>query len=315
MKKFFYLFFLLTCIVSVSFAQNNVWLIPRIIYVGDPATLVVSMPGSQIADDIILTSQSPNFPADANIDFHRIVLEKRITGSRLLIEFTAFVPGHLEIPVIEIGGEYFSGLTVTVNSIINTSGVLGTNSLVLSRSASPLAMPGTSLLLYGTMAAFVLLFLLILWFILKGRVFIKRFIEKWKRRQLFSFMKSIERRLLKILQKGGDKRNILDKLSMEFRIFLSILTEKNCRAMTAREFELLPEIYPQRGMDNEYTSVFLANFFRRCDEVRFCGGELENQTVLQLLADLRLYIAALEKAARKKPVEEKPKAALQGIAV
>jgi hypothetical protein len=287
------MFLLFLLVSAVSYAQNNARLIPRIIYVGDPAALVVSLPGTEDNDDIILMPRSPHFPTDENIDFHRIVLERRATGNRLIIEFTAFVPGILELPVIEIAEERFAGLTVTVNSIIDTSGIL-----LLSRPASSLAMPGTSLMLYGTMAAFVFLFLLILWFVLKGRTLMQKWIEKWKRRQLFSSMKTMEKRLQKSLQKGADKRNILDKLSIEFRIFLSILTENNCRAMAAHEFEMLPELFPDT--DNEYTSVFLAGFFRRCDEIRFSGGELSLQPISRLLTDLRLYLAALEKAVRKK---------------
>jgi len=84
-------------------------LIPRVIYVGDPAVLVLPLPTSiKNSDDVLLTSLSPNIPKDDNIDFHRIILERRVTGSRLLIEFTAFVPGYLNLPDIEIGGEHFS---------------------------------------------------------------------------------------------------------------------------------------------------------------------------------------------------------------
>jgi hypothetical protein len=77
-----------------------------------------------------------------------------------------------------------------------------------------------------------------------------------------------------------------------------MLTKNNCRAMTSREFEMLPEFFPD--MDNKYTNIFLANFFSRCDEVRFSGAELDLQTITQLLSDVRLYLAVLEKVVRKK---------------
>ena len=285
MKKYLYLTFLLLT-ASFSYAQNNAWLIPRVIYVGDPATLVVSLPGAENTGDYFLYPESPNFPTDTDIDFHKITLERRTAGSRLLIEFTAFTPGLLELPAIEIERERFAGLTVTVNSVVDT-----TTPLILSRPASPLAIPGTSLMLYGIMAISILLFLLILWFFMKGRKFLQAWIEKWKRKQLFNSMRIVEKRLNRLLQKGGDKRKIVDKLSIEFRNFLSIFTKLNCRAMTANEFKLLPEFL----QDSEYTSAFLANFFSRCDEIRFCGGELETKEISQLLESLRLYLAALEK--------------------
>jgi len=264
-------------------AQNSgAILIPRIIYVGDPAVLVLPLPATiKNSDDVILTSLSPNIPKDDNIDFHRVILERRVTGSRLLIEFTAFVPGYLKLPVIEIGGEYFDGLSVTINSVIDTR-----KSLELSGYASSLAMPGTAVILYGAMAAFALFLLLLLWFIFKGRVFLEIWIEKWKRRRLFTFIKNMERRLQKALLKGENKRAVLDKISDTFRDFLSVLTNANCRSMTAREFTNLPEKLIQDG-------VFLGNFFRRCDKFRFSGEDVKLRDISNLLDDLNNYIEML----------------------
>jgi len=264
-------------------AQNTgAILIPRIIYVGDPAVLVLPLPASiKNSDDVILTSLSPHIPKDDNIDFHRITLERREKGSRLLIEFTAFVPGYLKLPVIEIGGEYFDGLYVTVNSVIDTR-----KSLELSGYASSLAMPGTAVILYGAMAAVAFILLLLLWFILKGRVFLELWIEKWKRRRLFTFIKNMERRLQKALLKGGNKRAILDKISDTFRDFLSVLTNANCRSMTAREFVSLPEKLIKDG-------GFLGDFFRRCDKFRFSGEDVKLRDVSSLLDDLNKYIEKL----------------------
>ncbi len=257
-------------------------LIPSVVYVGDKAVLVLPLPASiKNTNDIFLTSLSPNIPKDDNIDFHRIILERRITGSRLLIEFTAFVPGYLKLPVIEIGGELFDGLYVTVNSVIDTR-----KSLELSGYASSLAMPGTAVILYGAMAVVVFIFLLLLWFIFKGRTFINLWMEKWKRLRLFTFIRNMERRLQKTLLKGGDKRAILDKISDTFRDFLSVLTNTNCRSMTAREFNSLPEKLIQDG-------GFLGYFFRRCDKLRFSGENVSIRDISSLLDDLHNYIEKL----------------------
>ena len=278
-------------IAAVSSAQNNgAYLIPRIVYVGDQATLILPLSGTaQNTGDTVLTPLSLNYPKDNNIDFHRIVLERRVTGSRLLIEFTAFVPGLLELPVIEIGGERFAGLTVTINSIIDSR-----STIELSGPASSLAMPGTALMLYGTVAGVVLLLLLTIWFILKGRHYMQRWTAKWKRWRLFVSLRNTEKYLYKILSKGGNKRDILDRLSGEFRNFLSFITGNNCRAMTAREFENLPE------MD----ANFLGDFFRCCDKLRFSGTDINSQDIFRLLADLRLFIEKIEKAKTEKSMEE-----------
>jgi len=281
--------------LNAAYAQttqfNGTILIPKVVYVGDPAVLVLPLPAAIInSDDIIMTELSPNIPKDDNIDFHRVILERRVTGSRLLIEFTAFVPGYLKFPEIEIDGEYFNGLSVTINSVIDTR-----KSLQLSGYASPLAMPGTAVLLYGFLAIVVLFLLLVLWFIFKGRTFINILIEKWKLLRLFTFIRNVERRLQKALMRGGDKRAILDKISDTFREFLSVLTKANCRSMTAREFIKLPE-------ETIHNSNFLGDFFRRCDKFRFSGEDVNLREISGLLVDLRNYIEDLylqENGARK----------------
>jgi hypothetical protein len=282
-----FLLILFSAAAGAVHAQNyGAWLIPRIVYVGDPAVLVLPLPSTeQNTGDIILTDISPNFPKDNNIDFQRIILERRNAGSRLLVEFTAFVPGTLELPVIEIGGERFAGLTVTINSIINTNGPLE-----LSRPAPALSMPGTALMLYGTMASLVFAVLLAVWFVFKGRKYMKIWAAKWRRRYLFVSMRNMEKRLYRSLNRGADKRDILDTLSEEFRKFLSFLSDKNCRAMTAREFEKLPK-------ESGFNGVFLGNFFRSCDNLRFSGSDIKREEIVRLLGDMRGYLVILKEEA------------------
>jgi hypothetical protein len=285
MKQYTLVFFVLLSIIicgTVNAQNYGARLSPRIIYVGDPAILILPLPPvNQNANDLILTPLSPNFPQDSNIDFHRIVLEKRVSGSRLLIEFSAFVPGTLDLPVIEIGEERIAGLTVTISSVIDTS-----KPLVLSRPESSLAIPGTAFMLYGTMSAIVIILSAGIWFILKGRVLLENWIVRWRRWQLFISMRNMEKRLYKALMKGADRRNILDKLSDEFRIFLSLITGNNCRSMTAREFEKLP-------LALEFNCLFLAKFFRNCDELRFSGSHIEQQDIIGFLEELRSYLEKL----------------------
>jgi hypothetical protein len=287
MKKFLTLTVFIL-IGAVSHSQNNgAFMIPRIVYVGDEAALVLPLAEhSHETYDVVLSAQSPNLPNSQNIDFHKITLERRLSGNRLVIEFTAFAPGILELPEIEIDGEYFSGLTVMINSIIDTA----VSAPGLSRPASSLAMPGTAVMLYGIMAASTGTFLLVLWFVLKGRRYLQIMIERWKHWRLFVSFRNTERHLHKLLLKGGNKRDVLDRLSAEFRVFLSFFTGVNCRSMTAREFEFMPKI----------DSYFLGNFFRRCDTFRFSGADTDSKDILGLLDDLRHFVAELE---NNKPAE------------
>jgi hypothetical protein len=300
MRKFFVLtLFVLTA--ALVRAQDEPYLIPRRIHVGDPAVLIVPLQASSgDSEDIVLTS---GFPQDMNIDIHRIILERRLSGGRLLIEFTAFVPGLLLLPDFEIGGESFSDLSVTVNSLFP-----GGSAPVLSGPASSLAMPGTAFLLYGSLSIFVFLLLLTIWFLFKGRAFLRELYKKHKRRLLFYSMKKTEKRLQKALLKGGDKRVILNDISLKFREFLCVFTENNCLSMTAAEFENLPA-----GMFWPNFNFFsLGNFFRLCDEFRFSGVDVSSQDITRLLDDMRNFLASFEngnKAAAAKAETAKAEAA------
>jgi hypothetical protein len=293
MRKIAFFAFIYSVIICTANAQNTgAYLIPRQIFVGDRAVFVLPLSEkTEKKEDIILTSDNSylngiNFPLHANIDFHRIILEQRINGSRLLIEFTPFVTGMLEFPAIEIGGERFTGLTVTVNSVIDSR-----SSLILSGPAASLVMPGTAIMLYGIIAFFIIFIILTIWFFLKGRIFFSKFIEKWKRWKLFISMRFTEKHLYKSVIKGEDKRIILDRLSEKFRIFLSILTETNCCSMTANEFKKLTPILL---MYKDADPFFLHNFFCSCDELRFSGVNVSSHDILNLLNDLRSFLTALE---------------------
>jgi len=304
-KRAVLVLFILTCAVvgSVTAQDNDAYLVPRRIYVGDPAVLVLPLVPdlSLTSQDIVLTPLSPDFPSHANIDFNRITLERRPGGSRLMIEFTAFVPGLLELPVIEIGEERFSGLAVTVNSMVDSR-----SSVVLSGPASSLAMPGTALMLYGTMTALIVFILSAIWFIFKGHTSLHKLGEILKLWRSFISMKGTEKRLRRSVLRGGNKRLILDKLSEEFRLFLSFLSGHNCRAMTAREFqELSFEFLNNQKIDLS----FLLEFFNRCDKLRFSGININTKETLQLLADMRSFIGTLEKAKKVKTVQKEVSAA------
>jgi hypothetical protein len=239
-------------------------------------------------ETISLESPKDQFPSLADIDIHRLVLERRSRGSRLLVDFSAYTPGVLELPPVEIGSWRFAGLRVTVNSIIQP----GSEDSSLSLPAPPLAIPGTALLVYGSLGAFVLVLLFSLWLAFRGKGHLKRRIEKWRRRRLIVSMAGMEKRLRKTLQKEGRSLEVLNLLSAEFRTFLSFFAGTNCRALTAAELGRLPPLASGEGPGGD----FLGPFFRRCDELRFGGGNIPGGEAFAVLCDLRLFLGMLESA-------------------
>ncbi|MDR0583178.1 MAG: hypothetical protein LBG57_02355 [Treponema sp.] len=292
--------------------RQGPYIIPRIVYVGDRATLTLPLAGGNAVKEANISLDPQLFPLSPDLELYRVALEYRPSGSQLLIEFSAFRPGLLELPPIEIGGERFAGLRVEISSILDT----GETGEVLSGPALPLAIPGTGLLIYGTMGLVALLLLLALWAGLWGRRHLRLQILKWKRRRLIVSMWGMEKRLRRSVQREGKYRDTLNKLSGEFRSFLSFFTGQNCLAMTAAEIGQLPSLMQANGgsAPEEKTGCadyaecqqdfsnggFLGGFFRRCDELRFCGSEIAAGDVLAILGDLRRFLKTLDRAGRGK---------------
>jgi hypothetical protein len=263
--------------------QTDAYMVPPKVYVGDRASLVLPMPGL-LADTKISLE---HIPFSEELVIHNVAFERRPSGSFLTIEFSAYTPGTLELPPLEIEGKIYSGLKVEISSILSTD----ESGMVLSSPAPPLALPGTSLLVYGTISAGILLMLLSIWSMVWGRKRIKGWLAAWKRKHLLVSMMATERRLQKALAKGVPRREILDVLSVEFRNFLTQLSGENCRAMTAAEIGLLKTLGENIVTDGK----FLGRFFNTCDTLRFSGHEINGDETLAMLGDLKSFIQTLNK--------------------
>jgi hypothetical protein len=269
------------------------------VYVGDRATLALPLAGSA-AKSASVDLDPKRFPLSPDLEIHRVTLERRPSGSRLLVEFSAYTPGVLELPPIEIGGEGFAGLRVTIRSILASEEA---GAAALSAPALPLAIPGTGLLVYGTMGVLALILLLSLLGGAWGRRRLGGWILRWKKRRLIFSMSGIEKRLRRALSRDGSRRDILNTLSTEFRSFLSFFTGENCRAMTAAELGRLP---PLAAIDKDAAAEplallsgdFLEVFFRRCDALRFSGSPIITGDALAMLGDLRRFLETLYRAER-----------------
>ena len=278
-------------IFAQNWQQDDAYMIPTKVYVGDRANFVLPLPG--FTDQQEAEISPVQIPSSPDIDIHRVAFERRPAGNRLIIEFSAYAPGILALPAISIAGETFSGLAIEISSILDS----GPASMILSGPALPLAIPGTSLLVYGTISASVITLLLALWALFWGRRQFKAWLEVWKRRRLLVAMWRIERRLRRDLAKGSGGREILDMLSIEFRSFLAYFYAMNCRAMTASEFGRMVLIEEYPGAPG---SEFLMDFFNRCDCIRFSGEEINGDETLGMLGETRSFLRALDRAMRKK---------------
>ncbi|MDR2370454.1 MAG: hypothetical protein LBD71_03145 [Treponema sp.] len=280
---------------AALFAQDVVrtdlaYLVPQTVYVGDRAALVIPLSGAAG------NAELPLPPETEDVVFHRARVESRGGEGRVFIEFTAYAPGLLAFPPVEVPTGFLTGLRVEIASILER----GNEGRVLSDPAPPLAAPGTGLFIYGTAACL----LLGLFFFLGGtrwfRSHFRTVLGAWKRRRLIGGMLSLTRRLRREMLKNPappDSESygkLFDFLSVEFRSFLALYTGLACRAMTAPELGMIalpPEVPAPGGL------------VRRWDERRYGALGVKREELLDMLEEIRLFAGTLEKAERMRELK------------
>jgi hypothetical protein len=282
------LFWFLTAFAfpGAAWDAGRAYMIPQTIFVGDPGRLALPLENGFPGAENTVLDDTERLPSVPGIVISRVALENR-GEPRLLVDFTAFRPGVIDLPPIEIASYTFSGLRVTVASILEAEG----NALVLSGPAPPLTVPGTMGMIYGTVLGAALLAAGLVLLALKGGPAFRRWRERFRRRSLIRSMGRVLRYLRNILDKEGAGKapEALDKLSTEFKTFLGFFTGMNCRAMAGEEFLFLPSLTP------EPSGPFLRDFFRRCDALRFSGAEVECRDVTEMIDLAGDFIGRVEK--------------------
>ena len=291
---------LLTANIAASGAQEA-YTVPPQIFVGDRASLIVPLRNFPGQGDTEIPVDGLSSRPD--IDIYRIAIERRPGGSRLVVEFAAFAPGLLELPEFDAEGILFSGLTVSIASVLDSS-----LPPILSPPAMPLAVPGTALIVYAAIAGILLFLLLVFVLSLRGRVWLKTAAAALAKRHMLLTMLRAEKRLRRAIAKGMPPREALDCVCAEFRFFLSGFTGENCSAMTAGEIGRLIENLGVFSMQAENTSPGsgFESFFDRCDRMRFSGQNIGTQEAAAVLQDLRDFLLALKRRPQKEAGQENP---------
>ncbi|MDR0645046.1 MAG: hypothetical protein LBG05_09145 [Treponema sp.] len=279
---------------------EETYMVPQTVYVGDRAMLIAPLSASNEAFQAgapEMMSIDPPAPTTGLV-VHRIVVERQNERIRLAVEFTAFETGVLELPPITVPGfaDDFH-LSVTVASLLSPS------TMSLSPPAPPLAVSGTAALLYGTSIALIL----VIFLFVGARVFwIRQFLSLsvlFKDRLLIFRMKRRLANLRKNLQKDGIRNNqneVLDNLSVEFRLFLSHFFNIDCSTLTADEFSFFPLSLFGRTVDYPQDSG-LRMIFRRLDSFRFNMEDLSPDNVRMSIEDIGAFIEKLWGEMRRKP--------------
>jgi hypothetical protein len=297
-KPLFLLAYLIVLTVSGT-AQNagpgleDAYLIPQRVFVGDPGRLALPLGAALPGAGSVILDDPGELPRTSGLIITRVELENRGEARRLIVDFKAFTPGVIELPPIEIASLTFTGLTVQVASILEAEG----SAFVLSEPASSLVIPGTMGIIYGTALGMIAVAAGCVLLLLRGGPAFRRWREALRRRYVLWSMRKVLRHLRAALDKGGQERaaGTLDRLSREFRTFLGLFTGMNCHAMTGEEFLSLP------SLTSDSSGLFIRDFFRRCDALRFSGVKIERECAAAFLDQMRDFIGKMEKY--KKPTD------------
>jgi hypothetical protein len=267
--------------------RDRYYLLPRTVYVGDAARLVLPLGTTFSGVDGVVLDRPEQLPSGEDLVISRVELENRGGQARLLVDFTAYVPGTVPFPPIKIGSFVFPGLEVNIASILDADS--SENSRVLSPYAPPVPVPGTMGIIYVFALGIIVLILggaaLGIW----GFPWFFRFRRLLKRRRMIRGLSRAVKELRAALT-GDDSAGgaVLDRLNGELRHFLEFLTGRPCVSMTGGEFLSLD------GPGSGY-GVFLSGLFGRCDRLRFGGAEAHGGEVLTILDEVQGFAEACEK--------------------
>jgi hypothetical protein len=169
-----------------------------------------------------------------------------------------------------------------------------------------LAVPGTSLLIYGALVLVIFLLSIGIVTNLLSRHYFKDIWERLRRRRLLRRMAKFLRRLKQEASFGENENtgSYLCLLSTELREFLSLCTGLNCRSLSAVEFLDLPleDISESLGNEAFKWSSYLCCLFRVWDTLRFSGQNITMKDLVQALNDTETFVSALDKTERENPL-------------
>ncbi|MDR2053394.1 MAG: hypothetical protein LBP80_08265 [Treponema sp.] len=282
---------------DASEPRDPYYLLPQTVYVGDTGRLALPL-GTAFsgAGNVVLDRPEQLPPGGGDLVISRVEIENRGGRARLLVDFTAYVPGTVAFPPIKIGSFVFPDLEVNIASILDAGSP--ENSRVLSPYAPPVPVPGTMELIYTFVLGIVVLIMgsaaLGIW----GLPWFFRRRRLLERRRMIRGLSRTVRQLRAAL--AGDSLaggEVLDRLNGELRRFLEFFTGRPCVSMTPGEFLSLA------GPGGEY-GPFLSGLFGRCDRLRFDGGQAGSGEVLTILDEVLGFAETCEKGEKTEGGEE-----------
>jgi hypothetical protein len=272
MKRAFFFAAALFSFGAICTAQNasnnasgngSAYTIPRIVYVGDTATLVYPLNNLSTVDmnSSVASIVTENLPRTEDITLLKATLDTK--ASVITIEFRAYKTGTLVIPSFFLGGLTFENISVHVSSIFEKTGIDAT----LATQAEPLIAPGT---IYFIILLFLLGFVSFGIIIVVKAKYSSVFLTLQKKHTQLQMKRFLKRLTRQLVNNKCAVKDALSELSINFRIFLSRYYKLNFISMTPSEF---PE-----NIKNKTNDIFVS-----CDSLRFSVLEPAREAALELI--------------------------------
>jgi len=266
--------------------------VPPQVFVGDRARLVLTMvPKASVGNQSIIIDVVDKLPQSKALHISRLELDPHGKNPRIFVDFIPFEPGRITVPPVEIGPYLVSKQAVEVASVLE-SGATGMETAPLEE---PLLVPGTRLLLYGTIFIGVLLVALVFAALFWGSAWY-RLLQTWfqKRRVRQKLTQRLLRLEQDISQGHGPSPVDVGNLLSLLRTYMELVSGFPCLAKTGQELTAeagaspFPELVLQMGS--------LVTF---SDALRFSGRMATLAELNQLCTDCRRLILLIEQAGKR----------------
>ena len=283
--------FLLVPAVGLSAIEVlDVSFFPPRFYVGDQVEAVMTV-RSDYADSL----EAPDImPESQWVEYHRVQVRpvSRDKISEIHISFTAYVPGTVTLPALQLGPETLKGYEVLVNSL---QAQYGSN---LREIKSQMLVPGTQLALW--LFSLGVLLLPLLWLLIAhyGADWLALVKARVLARRPYRRVQAALRRLLKGAEAMSEKDFYIELLTV-LRRYFSEKSGTDCMSATSHEIERILGMLSQEGeIVQELKDVFYFG-----DRVKFAGAVAPTDIRFKHIARIIRITAVLEHKEPRYPAQ------------
>ena len=251
------------------YIQSQQSTFPKAIYIGDKAELRCSFSSGAVLQTGTLSAQSFLQPIDFSLyDINEITLQKSGTDYyTLVINFTPWRTGQISFPDFQLEGAgtlHFEA--VQIKSLVEQQGVTD-----IKNFSSPLLLPGTAYKIYGGIAVFVVLLIVVIRLIVKWRSVVLWFKNVKLKRRYARSKKATVRALKALGSKNEAPAEICTKLQKLMREYLELRLEypftKTLTSEMSMAFEKATSGLADEKRQDAFDSIIL--IFVRTDFIRF----------------------------------------------